>query len=91
MFETVIIADMKLADLYQHQSAEPLPCPISVYTGSSDPAAAPITASAWQALTAQPLLKRNFDGDHFFLYADPKRTAEALVNDIGWVSKSNPY
>lgn len=84
MFEAVIRADMRLSDAYRHRQSDPLPCPIMVYSGTEDHAAPPDDAQAWQGLTRHPLRLRNFAGGHFFLYANPKATAEALVSDLGW-------
>lgn len=84
IFEPVIRADFDVAGRYVHRTAEPLPCPITVYSGSADRAAPPVAADAWQELTARPLGRRIFEGGHFFLYQRPEAVAAALVEDVGW-------
>jgi medium-chain acyl-[acyl-carrier-protein] hydrolase len=83
MFEAIIIDDIAMGDAYCYSPAAPLSCSVTVYCGNSDQAAPQSLALAWQAITTQQLHIRTFEGGHFFLYADPERTAAALVEDLG--------
>ncbi|MBB3996743.1 thioesterase II family protein [Aureimonas pseudogalii] len=82
LFEPAIRADFELADRYQHETAEPLPCPITVYSGLGDTAAPAAAAPSWQGLTRAPVRRRSFEGGHFFLYRQPDATAAALIEDL---------
>lgn len=84
MFTALIIADIRMGEAYRHRPSAPLSCPIIVYSGSGDRAALPELAPAWQRFTAQRFSTRSFAGGHFFLYADPDQTADALLADLGW-------
>ncbi len=88
MFEAIITADILMGDAYRHVPAAPFSCPVTVYSGDADRAAPLIHAEAWQTVTTQPLRMRTFDGGHFFLYADPGRTAAALVDDLGLCARA---
>ncbi|WP_062207090.1 thioesterase II family protein [Aureimonas sp. AU12] len=82
LFEPAIRADFELSDRYEHRAAEPLPCPITVYSGLGDTAAPDAAATSWQGLTAEPVRQRSFEGGHFFLYRQPDTIAAALVEDL---------
>ena len=89
MFEAIIRADLHMGQTHDPWTNTALACPITVYSGESDPLVPPSGASAWQSLSRQPLRTRRFPGGHFFLYEMPALVAQALVADLGWQSASD--
>ncbi|MEV0457306.1 thioesterase II family protein [Catellatospora methionotrophica] len=63
------------ADLGLFGAARPvgiaLPVPIITLAGAADPLAQPRDQEGWRAHTSRGLLRRVFDGGHFFLHDDP--------------------
>jgi surfactin synthase thioesterase subunit len=83
MFEAGIRHDMRLGSAAAARSSGfVLSCPVTVYCGSEDRAASPASAGAWQKVASRPIGLRVFEGGHFFLYADPERTAAGLMEDL---------
>ena len=89
MFEAIIRADLHMGQTHDPRTNTALACPITVYSGESDPLVPPSGASAWQSLSRQPLRTRRFPGGHFFLYEMPALVAQALVADLGWQGASD--
>lgn len=60
-------ADMKAIETHRPMPRPPLPCPISVFAGSSDRLAPRDHLEAWRAETVSTFRVRVFPGDHFYL------------------------
>ena len=70
LFLPIVRADLKLAETYRRAPAEPLGCPISVYSGLSDRLVDPAGLAAWRQETTGPVSVREFRGGHFYLAGD---------------------
>jgi medium-chain acyl-[acyl-carrier-protein] hydrolase len=66
-FLPVVRADLELQRTYHYRPAAPLPCPISTWTGGSDPDALPERLRPWAFETAGRFAQRTFPGGHFYL------------------------
>lgn len=55
-------------------------CPVTAFLGADDPEVTPEQAEAWALSTTGALELRLFDGDHFYLFAQPARVVSALVS-----------
>lgn len=60
-------ADLKLLNSYIYHSSKPLPCPLTVYSGVTDPITSTAPLNEWQPETASTFTSRSFNGGHFFL------------------------
>ncbi|MBQ4811709.1 thioesterase [Pseudoalteromonas luteoviolacea] len=66
LFLPLLRADFEIAECYQAQS-NALPIPIDVLYGTDDVDVTPEQIDAWQSLSAAPITKHAFNGDHFFI------------------------
>ena len=62
-------ADYRAIESYRPRSAAPVPYPVTVLTGDTDPNTTIEEAEAWRDCTAGPLDLHVFTGGHFFLDA----------------------
>lgn len=60
-------ADFTVYERYEYQPAKPLPCPITMLGGESDPLVSPEMLAAWSVHSVQPGQTHLFPGDHFYL------------------------
>ncbi|MFJ6038648.1 thioesterase II family protein [Streptomyces ardesiacus] len=60
-------ADYRAAETYRYAPGPPLTCPITVFTGDSDPRVSADEADAWSAHTSAEFDLRTYPGGHFFL------------------------
>lgn len=80
LVEPTLRADFEIS--HRHKVVpEQLPVPIHVLYGLQDSCVNDEQIDAWQDLTAHPIEKKAFDGNHFFLEDDYISVVEA-VNDI---------
>lgn len=77
-----IRADYTAIETYRHLLEPMLTCPISVFTGESDPRVALAEAHAWQEHTTGPFSLRSFPGGHFYLNEQRASVITALVREI---------
>ncbi|HSU14809.1 thioesterase II family protein [Longimicrobium sp.] len=75
-------ADMALIETYEFREEPPLPIPITVYTGLSDPRVTMDEAEAWARHTAAGYRIRTFPGDHFYLAGGSGSVLAALSADL---------
>ncbi|KZN49391.1 thioesterase II family protein [Pseudoalteromonas luteoviolacea] len=66
LFLPLLRADFEVADCYQAEEL-PLPIPIDVFFGHDDIDVTTPMVDAWQSLSALPITKHAFNGDHFFI------------------------
>ena len=62
-----IRADFELDFTYRYQERDPLPIPVSVFGGLSDPGVTEAELAAWSTHTTAGFRLRTLPGDHFFL------------------------
>ncbi|MFJ4962274.1 thioesterase II family protein [Streptomyces sp. NPDC088729] len=74
-------ADLRLAETHYHRPGPPLPVPLTVFTGTTDPMSA-TAPTAWQPHTALPLTVRTFPGGHFPFRDDEPRFLRALSETL---------
>jgi surfactin synthase thioesterase subunit len=67
LFLPIIRTDLRLAETYRYQAAEPLRCPVHVYAGRHDSLVTPEGLAAWRRESTGPVRIRRFDGGHFYL------------------------
>jgi surfactin synthase thioesterase subunit len=77
--------DLRICQSYRPSTEPPLPCPLHIFGGRSDPLAPPDTLAAWSSHSALPQPVRLFEGDHFLFRApDPELVAAVarIVEDV---------
>ncbi len=62
----ILRADVALLMSYQWRPMTPLPCPITVFTGTSDPSTDGRDISLWQKETKSNFTHSEIEGDHLF-------------------------
>ena len=78
----ILRADSRLYRNYVYQPEPPLAIPIAAYGGASDPSIAPEQLDRWREQTTASFIRREFEGDHFYLTEDRERVLEALRQDV---------
>jgi surfactin synthase thioesterase subunit len=73
-----IRADYELRETYEASSTLPLACPLLPCGGRGDRLLTPDGMAAWQRCSSAGQAPRWFDGDHFYLTAQPALFARAL-------------
>ncbi|MFD8396074.1 thioesterase II family protein [Streptomyces sp. NPDC059680] len=79
MLLPVLRADLELDRTYRHLAGPPLPLPLHVYGGRTDPLVTEPQIEAWREQAGDTYRLRWFPGDHFFLTG---ADAAALVADL---------
>jgi medium-chain acyl-[acyl-carrier-protein] hydrolase len=79
----ILRADSRLYRNYVYQPEPPLAIPITAYGGTADPSIAPEQLDGWREQTTASFIRREFEGDHFYLTEDRDRVFEALRQDVG--------
>ncbi|RJQ75515.1 thioesterase [Pseudonocardiaceae bacterium YIM PH 21723] len=75
-------ADYQALESYRFADGEPLTCPITVLTGTSDPRVTPDEAVAWKQHGAAGVEVHEFDGGHFYLVAQAKPVTALLAERL---------
>lgn len=75
-------SDYRAIETYRYESGARLRCPISVFTGSSDPKVIHEDARAWQELTDAAFRLREFGGGHFYLADQWAEVAQAVTSEL---------
>ena len=78
--------DLALCDSYRPGAGEPLPCPIDVFTGESDPLMRPLDAEEWDRHTTRDCTVHVIPGGHFF----PWDSASLFLDRIDGVLAGAP-
>ncbi|MEX6633173.1 thioesterase II family protein [Hyphococcus lacteus] len=60
-------SDLKLLNSYNYNRNQPLPSPLTVYSGVADPITSIAPLNDWQSETTSNFTSRSFSGGHFFL------------------------
>ncbi|WP_156755618.1 thioesterase II family protein [Actinokineospora pegani] len=72
-------ADFRVNDTYRHRPQPPLDCPVTAFSGRTDPHVAPANVEAWGAQTTGRFTHHRLDGGHLFLHSE----REALLGHLG--------
>ncbi len=78
-FLPMLRADYEALETYVPGVTPTLPCPVVACAGRTDPEVSADGLQAWQRHSARTVEAQWFDGDHFYLAADPARLAESLT------------
>ena len=84
LLEPVLRADFAIADTYAYRPEEPLPFPISAFSGTADALAPPPTVAAWAALSQGQFRQRTLPGGHFFIQEQRAAILAAIHDDLAW-------
>jgi pyochelin biosynthesis protein PchC len=69
-------------ETYRYRPGARLRCPLSVFTGDSDPRVSREDAQAWQELTIAAFRLREFRGGHFYLSDKWAAVAPAACSEL---------
>jgi surfactin synthase thioesterase subunit len=75
-------SDYKAVETYRYRPGPPLDCPVTVFTGDSDPRVSIAEARAWQNHTTGPFRLLTFAGGHFYLAERPAPVIAALADQV---------
>jgi len=75
-------ADFAMLENYRPMPGMSISCPISTFTGRSDPELHKPGVDAWADLTTGPVTHHRYDGGHFFLLNDSTSLLADLRADI---------
>jgi surfactin synthase thioesterase subunit len=67
-FEPVIRADFKAVEQWIYQPVAPVDVPITIFWGTEDKEVDYARVLAWQQVSLQPLVIKQFSGGHFFIF-----------------------
>jgi surfactin synthase thioesterase subunit len=81
LFLPILKADFAVFETHRHEDGPPLPCPIAIYGGDTDPQTAEM--AGWATLCGGPATHRVFPGGHFYLVPQRQALAAALAEDLG--------
>ncbi|MCX5330362.1 MULTISPECIES: thioesterase II family protein [unclassified Streptomyces] len=81
-------ADYTAVETYRRDPGLVLRCPITVFTGTSDPRVTDAEARAWDRLTTGAFRVERFPGGHFYLDGAERAVAAALLRDLHAFSNS---
>lgn len=74
-------ADYTAIETYRYDPDVVLRCPVTVFTGLSDPRVTEEEALAWKAVTTGPFGIRRFTGGHFYLRGAEQQVADAVTEE----------
>jgi medium-chain acyl-[acyl-carrier-protein] hydrolase len=75
-------ADFTAVETYVCEPAPPLACPVSVFSGASDPFVSLDGMNAWRQHTTAEFTIRVLGGDHFFLHRSPGNFLSLVAEDL---------
>ena len=81
-------ADFALNERYTYRAEPPLDLPIHLLLGDADPYVESGRADGWAWETSQPVQRRCYPGDHFFLYAHQQSIAALLADTAAQAAPS---
>ncbi|MWA08878.1 thioesterase II family protein [Streptomyces sp. BA2] len=81
-------ADYTAVETYRRDPGLVLRCPVTVFTGTSDPRVTDAEARAWEQLTTGGFRIERFPGGHFYLDGAERAVATALLRDLHAFSNS---
>ncbi|GAB1818977.1 thioesterase II family protein [Herbidospora sp. RD11066] len=82
MFEPGVRADYEVLETWRHRARPPLPIPISVYGGDTDPSVTVEELQGWRAATSGTFTLRVYPGGHGFFTADRRAIAQGVAADL---------
>lgn len=75
----VVRNDYRAIETYRCAVDATVACPITVFTGDSDPRVTAEDADAWRDHTSSEFTSMTFPGGHFFINDSPDKIADAIV------------
>ena len=86
----VLRADFAVLETYEYREQTPLPVPMTVFGGTSDPVVATSSLGGWRAHTGREVRLRLFPGDHFFLHGARRQLLGEIHAALGVRSWATP-
>ncbi len=77
-----LYADLELEETDRSVVFNPLPCPISLFSGIDDPLLGSKAIAAWSEATMQSVETHRFHGDHFYLLSNFPEILKLIVEDL---------
>ncbi|NUP44149.1 MAG: thioesterase [Streptomyces sp.] len=87
---TVLRADLRIVDTYEHIEGPPLSTPVSVFSGDADPLAEHEFLNGWRERTLAPVSFHSWPGGHFYLFDHPESFCKSLVADVNSALSGTP-
>ncbi|MDX3226211.1 thioesterase II family protein [Streptomyces sp. ME19-01-6] len=87
---SVLRADLRIVDTYEHSEGPPLSIPVSVFSGDADPLAAHELLDGWRERTLSPVSFHTWPGGHFYLFDHPESFCKSLVADVNSALSGTP-
>lgn len=81
-FLPMLRADFTISETWIAPQRTPLNLPISVFCGDADDDAPEADMRQWDAFTTEQVAFHLLPGNHFFLFAQIRKVAEVLRNDL---------
>lgn len=82
LFVPILRADFQAVSEYRYEEAAPLNIPVTVMFGS-DEGLVHEDVLQWQRVTTQPIVVRQFSGNHFFLFDHLPEISRMIVQALG--------
>jgi surfactin synthase thioesterase subunit len=82
-----IRGDYQAIETYSYTPGRILSCPITMFTGDSDPRTTIEAADAWRYYTDGPFRIRVFPGGHFYLNSNTASVVAEIARDLEYVIK----
>ncbi|WP_411817248.1 thioesterase II family protein [Hyphococcus sp. DH-69] len=75
-------ADLKLLNSYNYATAQPINCPLTVYSGAHDPITTNTNLDSWRQETGNQFSHLSFDGGHFFLESHQSELTQDMISKL---------
>ncbi|MFT7463792.1 MAG: medium-chain acyl-[acyl-carrier-protein] hydrolase [Pseudohongiellaceae bacterium] len=85
LFLPMIRADFTITDCYRREDAQPLPVPLTLFTGHDDPEVPEHKLAAWGAFGPAGFARHDLPGDHFFLHSEEQRLLAVISETLAEV------
>jgi medium-chain acyl-[acyl-carrier-protein] hydrolase len=83
-------ADFEMIETYAYVADQPLGCPITVFSGATDPETQPEWVDAWRIHTTSRFAAHTLPGDHFFINTHRPDLLELLRTELKQTLDANP-
>jgi surfactin synthase thioesterase subunit len=78
----ILRADLRIVDSYRMPEHPPLDIPLSLFSGTEDPMAAPDQMDPWTELHSSTTSRHAFSGGHFYFFESVDELALAITGDV---------
>ena len=89
LFLPSLRADLALSETYRHEHSEPLPCAVTLLSGSADTLAAPAVVAEWQRYFSAQADMHVIEGDHFFIHNAKQQVLRILQSVLATAEHSD--